>query len=137
MSSSKKRPFSEVKGGDFYLCSDCDTVYHGQQELCEHLAKHSNLRRQARKRICLRKKQKNVLSYTKLPQELIPSKLTDNGSTTATANVKKLSGIEELTKATKMNDHYYTYHQLKMALNTIIQTRPQPAHSLLTSLDIS
>ena len=42
----KKRSFSEWEGGDYYLCADCDSVYHGQQALCEHLAKHTNIKRQ-------------------------------------------------------------------------------------------
>ena len=43
---SKKRPWSDWKAGDYYLCADCDSVYHGQQQLCEHLAKHANIKRQ-------------------------------------------------------------------------------------------
>eukprot|EP01084_Bolivina_argentea_P232641 392074_1 len=138
MTSSKKRPFSEYTAGDFYLCADCDSVYHGQQELCEHLAKHSNLRRQARKRICVRKKQrKDSFDYSGKPQQLIPNNLTketifnNNG-----INVNKLSGIEQLTQTKKMNDNYYTYFQLKMAINTIINTRRKSSHSMKTSLDI-
>ena len=48
MSKNKKRPFSEWAGGDYYLCADCDSVYHGQQELCEHLAKHADIKRQVK-----------------------------------------------------------------------------------------
>jgi len=112
MSNAKKRLFSEYSGEDYYLCSECDSVYHGQQELCEHLAKHSNLRRQARKRICLRNRNDlDILDYTKKPQLLIPSNLT--------TNTPKMTGIEQLALSKKMNDEYYTYHQLKVAVDII------------------
>merc|ERR1712228_493561 len=42
----------------------------------------------------------------------------------------------QLTQTKKMNDECYTYHQLKMAINTIIKTRKKPTHSVKTSLDI-
>eukprot|EP00483_Globobulimina_turgida_P009623 UN09642 len=50
--------------------------------------------------------------------------------------LSQLSGIEQLTQTKKMSDHYYTYHQLKMAVNTIGNTRRTSSHNIKTSLDI-
>lgn len=134
--ASKKRSFSEWTAGDYYLCADCDSVYHGQQELCEHLAQHSNLKRQARKRICIRNpNDDDALDYQKTPKALIPENYTDPNSQQQTC-INKLSGIEQLTESKKMNDHYFTYHQLKLAVNAIMQTRKKSPHSMKTSLDV-